>query len=118
VVVPKIACFGYFTGAIFMGEKNARCGTWKRKTASNRVHPSVPHPHTLHANMCRVGWELAVSRTKGTSYWKHTASGQGLWPTSGKNKVEVLETEMLAVESAYRHKRLLAKKAKQVHDSS
>ena len=64
--------------------------------------------------MCRVGWELTVSRSKGTSYWKHTASGQGLWPTSGKNKVQVLESEMLAMEIAHQQKRLLAKQAQNV----
>jgi len=61
--------------------------------------------------MSRIGWELTVSRRKGTSYWRHIASGEGLWPSSKENTQILLETEMKAVEIMYMKKRLAKKEA-------
>jgi len=65
--------------------------------------------------MFRIGWELTVSRRKGTSYWRHVASGEGLWPSWRENTQELLETEMKAVEIMYTKKRLAKKDALEQH---
>ena len=56
--------------------------------------------------MVRIGWEIRVSRKKGTSYWKHMASGNGVWPISQRDINDIVVTEMLAIEQNYLDKRL------------